>query len=401
MRNVVGNPVSGMDFYGREDELRRLDRTIRNGNHVLLKAPRRVGKSSLMAEFARLLRGDNWAVAESDVQQCEDEASFLECLYRAIQKSDVTIPADHEVGALIKKFRSLLRGTSVKAKDVSVTFGSDADVGWEQAATSLGDLIPRLAIDREVLITLDELPIFLAKLLRTDDGTERVRRVLDWLRSVRQACGSKVLWILCGSIGLDSFVENQGLEGTINELTGFPLDAFTPEDASGLLQKLAEHDEEIDTLSNEVIDDMINRVGWPIPYYLQLLFHELMTLPMNLRSDSFPSTTDVETAYQAATQADSLGHWASRLNDSLEPSAISRVKLLLSTLARNPAGLTTDDLMFALVAAATQTDADTLKDNLRQHLRLLEDEGYLIHQDGSWAFRSFLLRDYWHRRFCM
>ena len=192
------------------------------------------------------MQAEGWNVAEADVQDCDDEASFLQTLHEAVQNSGATIPADHKVGEFIRSFRNALRGAKLSAGRASITIPEHQEAGWEDAAGSLRSLMPRLARDAQhVLVVLDELPIFLSKLLTADDGPKRVRRILDWLRSVRQACGSDVPWILCGSIGLDSFVAKQGLEGTTNDLIAFELGAFSAADAKGLLQRLAEDEGEI------------------------------------------------------------------------------------------------------------------------------------------------------------
>ena len=48
MRNIIGQPVAGDDLYGREYELDRLWEQLEQGEHILMLAPRRVGKTSLM-----------------------------------------------------------------------------------------------------------------------------------------------------------------------------------------------------------------------------------------------------------------------------------------------------------------------------------------------------------------
>jgi len=47
MKNCVGPPVTGNDFFGREKEQRDFWRILENDS-VLLLAPRRIGKTSLM-----------------------------------------------------------------------------------------------------------------------------------------------------------------------------------------------------------------------------------------------------------------------------------------------------------------------------------------------------------------
>ena len=226
MENVTGNPVEGDDFFGRGDELKQLRQAVESGNHVLLVGPRRVGKSSLVAELARLLTQAGWSVVKVDVQHSADEAAFLHEIQEAIRRTGIQLPLLAKVTDVVQRFRRAVRGTKVSVAGTSVEL-EDAPVDWEDAAASLKTLITTLPADgRRVLITVDELPVFLNKLLETDGGAARVRGILDWLRSVRQACGTRLPWILCGSIGLDSFVEQHGLEGCINELLPQPLDAF-------------------------------------------------------------------------------------------------------------------------------------------------------------------------------
>ena len=57
MRNVIGQAVVGDDLYGRDYELARLREMLEQGGHILMLAPRRVGKTSLMLELRRAPRG--------------------------------------------------------------------------------------------------------------------------------------------------------------------------------------------------------------------------------------------------------------------------------------------------------------------------------------------------------
>jgi predicted AAA+ superfamily ATPase len=52
----LGNWVQAEKFLGREEELAELKGLLDRGSHVLITAPRRMGKTSLMRECARRLR---------------------------------------------------------------------------------------------------------------------------------------------------------------------------------------------------------------------------------------------------------------------------------------------------------------------------------------------------------
>ena len=403
MRNITGNPVSGTDFHGRTSELKQLRRTLENGNHVLILAPRRVGKSSVIAETERLLTLDGWKIISMDVQHAEDEAGFLQLMYEAIDESPVELEktTGEKIRGGIQAFRSALRGLKAGAVGVQLDV-SENESTWEEAANPLRAQIKRLAKTKDrILFAMDELPIFLSRLLQRPEGNQRVQRVLNWLRSVRQACGSDLPWVLCGSIGLDTFVQNHGLEGSINDLTEMTVGAFSPTDATELLNRLAKVEPELGTLPAEVIDDILNRVGWLLPYYLQLMFHSLVSIAEQNRSGEFPSVTDVATAYTAATRTKNLGHWSSRLNDLLTADEKRRVHLILNEVAKAPNGCPRDNLHGVLLRAAPQTDPETLHSSLRSLLKLLADDGYVIEDNGCVRFRSFLLRDYWKQEYAL
>ena len=44
--NIIGPPVEGENFFGREKELDFAWNHIKKGNSIILSAPRRIGKSS-------------------------------------------------------------------------------------------------------------------------------------------------------------------------------------------------------------------------------------------------------------------------------------------------------------------------------------------------------------------
>ena len=402
MRNVIGPPVGGDDFFNRVEELAKLRRLMEAGNHVLLVGPRRTGKSSLIAELARRLTLDGWCVVSVDVQDAADQAAFLDAILAGLESRGFKLPLMARVAKAIQDFRKFLRGIKggVAGTSIEVT---DAAVHWDEAAAPLKNLIVSLAGQNgRTLIAVDELPIFLTKILRSECGLHGVRQVLDWLRSVQQACGTRLPWVLCGSIGLDSFVEQHRLEGCINELLPQSIDAFDEATAVLLLQRLAQNAGYGFALSDEIALAMVARVGWPIPYYLQILFHALVELHNAKRSAAYPSLADVGAAYNELLSPYNhglLSHWDSRLGDLLDIDQQRNVRLLLRHLCRLPDGCDQAGLLNLLAAEHPHADARELKNQLGRLLDFLERDGYLARRGDVYAFRSFLLRDFCRQRF--
>ena len=78
-----GTPVSGDQFAGREIELSALEQRMRDGINVVLTAPRRYGKTSLLARASDAMVADGAAVASVNVLACRDENSLASRLATA------------------------------------------------------------------------------------------------------------------------------------------------------------------------------------------------------------------------------------------------------------------------------------------------------------------------------
>ena len=69
---LFGPPVSGDQFYDREELGRELFRAVENGTNVLLYGPRRYGKSSLVTRVAEKLRADGHPCIFFDMMKGDD-----------------------------------------------------------------------------------------------------------------------------------------------------------------------------------------------------------------------------------------------------------------------------------------------------------------------------------------
>ncbi|MCY4059575.1 MAG: ATP-binding protein [Gammaproteobacteria bacterium] len=75
-RNVTGPPVIGDDLYGRQQEVDQLWTALERLENLLMLAPRRVGKTSLMRELHRDPRA-NWDVVYVDVEDARGAADLF------------------------------------------------------------------------------------------------------------------------------------------------------------------------------------------------------------------------------------------------------------------------------------------------------------------------------------
>ncbi len=395
MRNITGSPVERTDFFDRPRDLARLERELANGANLLLTAPRRVGKTSLVLRLCELERAAGRSAVFMNVEGCHDELAFAERLVDGLTESGLHPEALGRVSLVFRKVRQAFSGMKVGAAGVDMEMGAAEDPDHSTIGRALESIFRKIESGgKPVLLAIDEMPELLLALGKDEHGTERVSRLLHWLRALRQTYRQNVRWIFLGSIGLDSFVDDRNLRKTINDLTSLSLEALTAEEADRFLKELG--DSNSLPLAPKQRRLIIERVGWPLPHHLQIVFHALV--------DSGSTKADaeaVESAFQQLLSPNNLSQfdtWRQRLDEQFGQSDATAAKDALRHLCQHPNGRSRAQLLNALMSTRQSADAAAIEDQLARLLLMLQRDGYVLESKGSYTFRSFLLREYWHRR---
>jgi uncharacterized protein len=148
-------------FTDRDEELRELVADVGNGQDVVLFAPRRYGKSSLIWRAAQQLMGNGVLVAQVDLMRTPTRERLAEKLAKAIHD---------EIASPLFRARERLRvfaglrispSVTVDPEDGSLSFGFDARASRQDIDATLEGLLAlpgRLASERgrRVALVLDE-----------------------------------------------------------------------------------------------------------------------------------------------------------------------------------------------------------------------------------------------------
>lgn len=395
MRNVTGSPVENDDFFDRPRDLARLQRELANGANPLLTAPRRVGKTSLVLRLCELERQAGRCAVFMNVEGCHDELAFAEKLVDGLSESGLHPEPLSRISLAFRKARQALSGMKVGAAGVDMEMGSTEDPDHGTLGRAVESIFRRIeGGETQVLLAIDEMPELLLALARDEHGTERVSRLLHWLRALRQTYRHNVRWIFLGSIGLDSFVDDRNLRKAINDLTPLNLEALKTEEADDFLSRLGESNGL--PLSAEQRALIIDRVGWPLPHHLQIVFHALV--------DSGAIQADaaaIDAAFAHLLQPNNLSQfdtWRQRLEEQFGQSDAAAAKDILRHLCQYAGGRERAQILNALMSTRQAADPAAVEEQLARLLLMLQRDGYLLESGGRYAFRSFLLREYWHRR---
>ena len=224
--NKFGPWVIGDEFFDRTAEVGRLTQLLDQKNNILLVAPRRIGKTSLVRETFRRMeeRGEDYPLFV-DVQDCKTPEEVIVALALAAQ------PYRDLASKIADAFSSFWRGFRENVDSVGTSellelrFREGIAGDWRAKA---GKIVQSLAeADRPIAICLDELPVMLNRLV-TSPGDPEERRAaaelfLSWLRRTVTAFPEKMRWIICGSIGLEPILARHNLSFTVGHLRAFHL----------------------------------------------------------------------------------------------------------------------------------------------------------------------------------
>ena len=390
MKLSIGNPVQGDDFFGREKELTLLwDKLPRE--HILMLAPRRIGKTSILNKLITDAEAHGFQATDiCRVARCQNELDCINEIIAAIGKNH------HHFTEALKNRLDRIKSLSLSLTSVKVDFDASQPEQWQEVGKELADTLHDLG--GQWLIPVDELPSFVLTLLRQENGLARTQQFLDWFRALRQEHYQSIHWVLAGSIGLDTVTERLNLGDTINDLAIFPLDAFKVPVAQRFLKVLADSYDM--ALTDEVIDYMVQRVGWPIPYYLQLLFSAMRDEELNNETDeTLFDKAAVDNAFESLLTPSHKGYfdyWRQRLTEELETPDADYAVHLLTTICRDPTGMKRENLQQSL--SKVIQNPDEKQNKLTYILDILVNDGYLIENDQRYQFRLEWLREYWLRR---
>ena len=402
LRKAGGNWVAGDRFFNRESEIEALTERVEDGNHTLLTAQRRMGKTSLVRELLRHLgeRGD----FETVFVDLEDASSAADALVEIAA-------ASKKKGSMWSRVRSWVSRTSAATMDridelgvseLKIKLRADIDAGrWQIQGDAL--FASLATCDNPVVLAIDELPILVNRLLKGDDYkiTPDRRRdtdeFLSWLRKNAQAHQDRIRLIVSGCVGLEPILEQAGLSAHANIFTPFDLRPWDDKTAVACLGELA-HSYDI-RIPKEVRRKMFRRLRCGIPHHVQLFFDKLHE---NLRRSQRREATsaDVDRVYSQ----DMLGvrgqvhleHYQTRLRMVLGDGGYEVALELLTEAAASDGGLT--DRALRLYEAYRSILSDDSSRPIKEVLHVLEHDGYLTRSDDSYRFVSRLVEDWWRAR---
>ena len=267
----TGAPVDPVDLRFRGAFLAELWQTLRTG-HLVLTAPRRMGKTSVM-DYLRDHPENGFSVVSINVQDLTHPADFFQVLLDGFHDAHPDFVRDRLAAGW-----GLVSGVLGKVDEIDVggfklaLRGSDPD--WRTNWRQHGDMFLAQARNTRVpiLFIIDEFPDMLLNLSR--ENLALLREFLAWFRTQRlnpAPARDSIRWLVGGSVNLACTLDALGLVDLINDLEDISLPPLTDFDIETFVtEMLRGRDVPFD---DDVAQRLITRLGRPIPLFMQMATH--------------------------------------------------------------------------------------------------------------------------------
>lgn len=387
---AIGGPAMGKDFFDRENELREVLKSLKKDN-VLLIAPRRYGKTSLMREVERTLCGRGYACLFLDVMYIDKPEEFIiELADASFTESDVG-RRKRLLGILKEVFARIEEvDASVMSSGVRIKFRSALKEGiTEDTWTKKGEDVLRAIVgaydNKPVYVLIDELSECVNNMVNR--RSQDARKFLQWFRSKRHQIGG-LRFVVGGSVSFDRVVRRINGLSWINDFRRVGIEGFSRDASLKFIEKCLI--DERREYSEQIGDKILECLGEPyVPYFISVFLDILM---QNTEGDL--SVEHIERVYSDGL----LGVYGKGYFEYYR----QRLKTYPEALAKAAEEILKDaclvDEGFPIDLAFNIFRDESGIDDYEKFFDLvldLENDFYIRSNDKKIRFRSKVLRDWW------
>jgi hypothetical protein len=397
---IVGSPARNDDFWFRENFVADLWEALEKHN-VLLLAPRRTGKTSVMYHMLDSPK-EGWLVIHLNVEDLATPEDFLVSLLEAIKEHQ---PAYlKQVLASGWEFLSgvLSRVEKIEAYEFKIELRRSPELKdrWREHSDELLERVFRA--QAWVLFIIDELPDMLGRMMNA--APDEFKVFLAWFRKMRDRSLQKNLrWLVGGSVNLIATLDQIGLVKQVNDLKVEPLPALGEAEVRDFVGRMLS--ERGVTFDESVVPHIAQLLGAPIPLFLQMLTQELYRSWKRSR----PKPLTAETVDEVFNKAllgemarDKLQHYRSRIDVHYPAAERDAACHLLDRLSLAEDGISHAGLFDLYRRLEEQkTGARTgpaLAQAFQRLLWHLQSDFYIeCRSDNRYEFSSRLLKAWWKK----
>ncbi len=377
---IIGNTATGTYYYHRPNIVAEIWEQVAKGNHVLLAAPRRVGKTSVM-KFMALNSPKEYKSIFENVQSIKSEDEFYKKIYSLLKSC---LGKGQRTTTWVVDFFKKIKIQEIDATG-SIKLG-DKTINYLDA---VNHILPKLNEERvKIILFIDELPEVLHRLNKAGNKEEAIS-ILKNIRTWRQDDQFKnFCLVLAGSIGIHHVVK--AIEGRTTDTNDFNNVNFESLSSDEAYKYIGWATEEATVQYNETLKKhLLSRVGQYIPYFINLMLDEINKLA---RKGSNPNITNenIDNAFDIIVkESDHFRDWKNRLFDYMSPNDADLQNDVLKHIAHR--GFISQQKLYDLSIKYNRAN------DYMELVSDLEKDGYIIEKGDQYIFLSPFLKAFWKK----
>ena len=376
-----GSVATGSKFYYRNNIVEEIWKKLERGS-VLLAAPRRVGKTSVM-QYMAANPIENYKVIFQNIQGINSADKFYERIYTLLLNCLNTTKKAQ------KWVENLYKTKSIKCFSVtgSIEFENKPTDFSKETKTLLAEINNNEELENIVLL-LDELPEVLFNINKTNNSD--AISILKFLRHWRQQpeLHKKVKFVLAGSVGIHYVVEQ--IEIRNSDLNDLEEVVFEP-----LLD--SETHEYIDwatkgatiTYNQKLKKHLLGKIKYFAPYFINLLLNEVDKQAKKANNPKITSQ-NIDAAFDTIVKNNKyFEYWKKRLRDYMPKEDFDFVNEILIHTAHNE-HISEQEIYDKAVKYNKTAD-------YMEFINELAKDGYITELESKYYFISPFLSAFWKR----
>ncbi|MBI9066368.1 MAG: ATP-binding protein [Salinivirgaceae bacterium] len=380
MNTIIGQAATGDKFYIRKKLIERLWRKIEAENNILLSAPRRIGKTSIMLYCLNNPK-ENYDIIYLITESVNNQNEF----YRKLVKDlDEKLKTSKKVKNYI---RNIVNSNKIKSIGPDGVTFDNKEVNYYEDFVNISE---QLELDGcKMIIMIDEFAQTVENIMQ-DEGDQSAIKFLESVRELRinPKISDKVQFIFAGSIGLENIASQLNSISTINDLYPFQVTPFSIEEAEEYIYTIPLKNEKYD-FQKENIKYLLDRLAWNIPYFINIILDEVDDICFD-QGTKIITKEIIDVAFKNSLKNRTyFEHWHRRLRKAYKQNYYNFSKDILNCAAKNGSISRAEISNIAIGLEISETYKDVLNS--------LIYDGYLNNQNNQniYVFNSPLLREWW------
>ena len=376
---IIGGKATGDYYFKRRLIENDIWKEVEKGNHVLISAPRRIGKTSIMISLTSPSR-NGYKLLFKNIQGINTEKLLYREIYHLILQCLSKFDSNK------KQIKDYFKKIGISEISLSSIKLGNKDIDYVH---EINTIIPKLEKQGEkIVLLLDELPEVLHTLFKagkSDSATSILSNLRYWRQEEKF---SNLIFVLAGSIGIHHIVNKvEGRSKDINDIKIVNCPSLTEEQFEKYLGWVLQ-DASI-KFSKESIDHFKQKIQYFVPYFINLVLDEIDKTAYITRVKQI-SNNDIDIAFDKVLKNTShFEDWKNRLKQYLNKDDYSYSNQVLTHISHKDK-ITKQELYDVAVKFEKADDYMSL-------IFDLERDGYIHEIEDKYLFISPFLKAYWKK----